>query len=291
MPVMAKPSVPIQTPLGKRARRAAMGVATVTGLAKRGFFIPYRYAAGVRAPTRYDALAQLFDMATESIVETLKTAERLADRLEAFTGAVAPSPRWEQSWFPRLDGAAAYALMRDRPPETVIEVGSGHSTRFVAQALSDAGASARHVAIDPAPRAALRALAVDWRSELLSPQHADLFAALAPGDVAFFDSSHILAPGTDVDIILNRLLPALRPGVRVHIHDVFLPDPYPASWSWRGYNEQNALGPLLASGAWRILFASAYAAASLPIGSIAPRVAALPLPDGALESSLWLERR
>ena len=31
----------------------------------------------------------------------------------------------------------------------------------------------------------------------------------------------------------------------LHVHDIFLPDPYPAAWDWRGYNEQAAVAPLI----------------------------------------------
>ena len=67
-------------------------------------------------------------------------------------------------------------------------------------------------------------------------------------------------PGTDVDWLLNRILPALDAGVLIHVHDVFLPDPYPAGWAWRGYNEQQALAALLQGGGYAIRFASHYVA-------------------------------
>ena len=35
-----------------------------------------------------------------------------------------------------------------------------------------------------------------------------------------------LLPGSDVDWLFNHLLPTLPAGLRVHIHDVFLPDDY-----------------------------------------------------------------
>ncbi len=277
-------------PKTKRLRALRMGLETVLGLRRRGFFIPYRYAEGVAAPAPYAELLPVFAKAEPQMTALLGQMEGLVERLESFRGASAPSPRFEQSWFPRLDGAAAYTLVRVAPPKRVIEVGSGHSTRFVAQAIADAGAEARQICIDPAPRAALKGLDVEWRRELLGEGSAPLFAELEAGDIAFFDSSHILMPGTDVDIILNRLLPVIRPGVRVHIHDVLLPDPYPHEWSWRGYNEQNALGPLLTGGGWRVLFASHYAARRIDLGAHAPRVAALPLAAEAHETSLWLER-
>ena len=49
-----------------RHRRLRFGLATVLGLAPRGFFIPYRYAAGLDEPPErdaYPALAPLFDAA------------------------------------------------------------------------------------------------------------------------------------------------------------------------------------------------------------------------------------
>ena len=75
---------------------------------------------------------------------------------------------------------------------------------------------------------------------------AEVFDGLKAGDVLFIDSSHILMPGSDVDILLNRVLPRLPAGVLVHIHDIFLPFDYPAIWGWRNYNEQQGVVPLLA---------------------------------------------
>ena len=52
-------------------------------------------------------------------------------------------------------------------------------------------------------------------------------------------------PGSDVDLLLNRVLPRLPAGVLVHIHDIFLPFDYPPIWGWRAYNEQQGVLPLL----------------------------------------------
>ncbi len=90
-------------------------------------------------------------------------------------------------------------------------------------------------------------------------------------------------------MILNRILPVLKPGVLVHIHDVLLPDPYPPHWAWRGYTEQNALAGWLLGGACAPIFASHYALTRMGAAG-RPGVARLPLPEGALETSLWLKR-
>ncbi len=208
----------------------------------------------------------------------------------AALGGQPPAPRFEQDWFPRLDAAFAYALVRDKRPLRILEIGSGHSTRFFARAVADGGLPTRLIAIDPEPRAALRGLAVDWIASPLQAADATPFLELASGDVLFVDSSHVLMPGSDVDRLLGDLLPRLRPGVLVHFHDIFLPDAYPESWSWRGYNEQNALLPLLTSGKYRLLWSSHWAATRMAADVTAAGLDRLPLMPGAFESSLWIEK-
>jgi predicted O-methyltransferase YrrM len=270
------------------ARRFRMGLATLLGARPQGFFTPYRYAASVTPPGPYPAIEAAFRAAEDTFAGVLDEVARHAARLAALDGPP-PEPRWGQSWFPRLDGAAAYALVRRQPPARIVEVGSGHSTRMLARAAADAGQGTRITCIDPAPRAALTGLAVEWTRRILSPGDTALFESLRPGDIAFFDSSHILWPGTDVDMIMNRILPVLAPGVLVHIHDVALPDPYPAEWVWRGYTEQNGLAGWILGGAFRPVFASHYALTRMDADT-RPAIAALPLPKSAFETSLWLRR-
>lgn len=266
-----------------RRRRLMMGIQTLLGQ-PQGFFSPYRYAAGVR-PTRYPELEQAFRAAEPGMQHVLDAIGTHMDRLAALDGPP-PIPRWGQHWFPRLDGAACYAILSEARPRRIVEVGSGHSTRMLALAAGDAG-GAKITCIDPAPRAALRDLPVTWRERVLAPEDIALFASLEAGDVAFFDSSHLLWPGTDVDVILNRILPVLAPGVLIHIHDVTLPDAYPESWVWRGYTEQLGLGGWIMGQGAAIRFASHYALTRM---AAADGLARLPLPQGALETSLWLVR-
>ncbi len=238
-------------------------------------------------PSGYPEIEAIF--AAAGMGAALDRVEAAAARLGALDGPP-PEPRWGQSWFPRLDAAAACALVSEARPARIVEVGSGHSTRFLARAARETGAPVAITCIDPAPRATLDGLPIDWRREVLRPGHLPLFAGLMAGDIAFFDSSHLLWPGTDVDLVLNRILPALAPGVLVHIHDVFLPDPYPADWAWRGYTEQLGLAGYLTSSGWQVVWASHYAVTRLAAAE-RPAIGALPLAPGARESSLWLRRR
>ncbi|MGF1608648.1 MAG: class I SAM-dependent methyltransferase [Kiloniellales bacterium] len=277
-------------------RRAWFGLLTALGIAERGFFIPYRYAWAQRAAASrpsYAAVEALFAAREAAFVERLGWIDDYAEDLRRIGTAPAPGPRWAQDWFPRLDAAAAYAQVRRLAPRRIVEVGAGHSTRFLLQAVIDGDLDTRITSIDPAPRARL-ALA-DPRLTLV---HATLqktgnapFAALDAGDLLSIDSSHILMPGSDVDILFGHLLPALPSGVLLHLHDIFLPDDYPAAWRWRGYNEQLGVLPLLLGGAWEVLFASHYVATRMKDSLARSAVAGLPLPQGARESSLWLRRR
>ncbi len=273
-------------------RRKRFELANALGLAQRGWFIPYRYRAETPAPSapypEHEFWADEADMRA-----TLAGVAAYRDAWRGFSGRPKPpTPRFDQDWFPGLDAALLYGLTRARKPGRIVEVGSGHSTRFAAQAIRDAGIAARIVAIDPAPRAAIESLAAIVELRRMSLQAAGLapFEALGPGDILFIDSSHVLMPGSDVDILFNRVLPLLPAGVLVHIHDIFLPDPYPADWEWRGYNEQNAVACLLAGGGYRIL-ASSHFALTRMAGDVAALFGDLPpSPPGARPSSLWLEK-
>ena len=118
-----------------------------------------------------------------------------------------------------------------------------------------------------------------------------MFDGLKAGDALFIDSSHILMPGSDVDLVLNRVLPRLPSGVLVHIHDIFLPFDYPPIWGWRAYNEQQGVLPLLTTGAYEPLFSSVWADQRLADRLGRSVVARLPRPAEAMSTSLWLLKR
>lgn len=242
-------------------------------------------------PQGYPALEPLFAAGRPRIEAWLARAEAHASRLAELDGPP-PEPRLDQDWFPRLDAAMLYAVVRDTIPARVVEVGSGHSTRFIVRALRDAGAPTAGVTcVDPDPRARLAGLPVRHLAGLVQDVDPALFAELGAGDILFIDSSHVLVPGGDVDLLLNDVLPRLPAGVLVHLHDIFLPDPYPEAWAWRGYGEQVAAGCLLQGGAWEVLFASRYLATRLRERLAASPLATLPLLPGTHESSLWLVKR
>jgi methyltransferase family protein len=270
-----------------------MGLMTVLGWRRRGYFIPYRYADAVpdgAVRKGYETIGELFEARRPAFSQMLTAIDGYADTLMGFGKAPPPEPRWHQGWFPRLDAAAAYAMVRDRRPRRIVEVGSGHSTRFFARAVGDERLDTRITAIDPAPRADIAELDVQLFRTTVQEAGPEPFAQLAAGDVLSIDSSHILMPGSDVDFLLNRVLPGLPAGLILHIHDIFLPDAYPRDWDWRGYNEQQGVAPLIHGGGYDLLWSSQYATTRMTDEIGRTVVARLELMDGVFESSLWLEK-
>ena len=240
--------------------------------------------------TVYPAAERLLAAAEPRFNLLLTRLDQYAPALLAIGEAPPPQPRWRQDWFPRLDAAAAYVLVRERTPARIVEVGCGHSTRFFARAVADGRQTTRITCIDPRPRATLTGLPIELVHARVQDAGLAPFASLCGGDVLSIDGSHVLMPGTDVDLMLNRVLPDLPAGTLLHVHDIFLPDGYPPSWAWRGYNEQLGIAALLQGGGWRVLWSSHWVATRMAdrLGrSIAGR---LPLLPGARESSLWLEK-
>lgn len=161
---------------------------------------------------------------------------------------------FSNSYFGGLDAAMYYAQIRDLRPARVIEIGSGMSTRIAAVALernrSD-GRDAELVCIEPFPQPRLtdnmpQATLTQQRVEDVPLEQ---FDALDANDILFIDSSHAVKFGGDVCREFLEILPRLRPGVWVHVHDVFFPHDYPADWLVNrrlAFNEQYLLEAFLA---------------------------------------------
>jgi tetratricopeptide (TPR) repeat protein len=167
-----------------------------------------------------------------------------------------PDPFWLNAWFPPLDAMALTGLLRKFDPDRFVEIGSGVSTKFAQRAARLYGLRTKLISIDPQPRNEIDALCDQVIRRPLEDCRPEMFDVLAPGDVLFLDSSHRAFQGSDVTVFFLEILPRLKPGVIVHIHDVYLPDDYIAGHVPRLWNEQYLLATalLFAPGAFEILF-------------------------------------
>ena len=130
--------------------------------------------------------------------------------------------------FTRVDALVLHTMLRRHRPARFLEVGSGLSSWYAAQAAARNAAEARPMAmtaVDPFVSSATRALP---GVEAVAKEAQDLpvewyLERLRPGDVLFIDSTHVVRIDGEVPYLVLELLPALPPGVVVHVHDVHFP--------------------------------------------------------------------
>lgn len=217
---------------------------TLLGL-KSGFFIQYGYMPSVKPIAYYAAFAER--CAKADLAPILAELDHDDVRTDPFF-------QESTSHMGTLDALVDYATVRWAKPKRIIEIGSGRSTHVLNRAIADNGDGGQITCIDPAPRLDISALPVTIHRRTASPDDVAMVSQLEANDILFIDSSHILMPGTDCDIEFNLLFPALRPGVIVHVHDIFLPYAYPPTWEPRNWNESCGLAPWVLSDAFEVIF-------------------------------------
>jgi hypothetical protein len=154
-------------------------------------------------------------------------------------------PSWENSFFSGIDAVALYGMIATHRPKRYFEIGSGNSTKLARRAIRDQGLSTTILSIDPHPQASIDALCDTVMRQRLEEVDLALFDQLEAGDILFFDGSHYAFTNSDVVVLWLELLPRIKPGVLIHIHDIFLPYDYPEEWVERYYTEQYLLAVAL----------------------------------------------
>ncbi|MBS0584392.1 MAG: class I SAM-dependent methyltransferase [Proteobacteria bacterium] len=200
------------------------------------------------------------------------------------------------SQFSWLDSRALFVLLREWRPRRLIEVGSGFSTLLALDVNRRfLGGRCEITCIEPYPRAFLRDDTPDGKrliEEKVQNVALSEFEVLDAGDILFIDSSHVAKTGSDVNFLYFEVLPRLKPGVRVHIHDIFLPHDYMREWvieENRSWNEQYLLRALLMYGnGFRVVFGSSYAYWRFP--ELVRDALAHPGGRAFAGGSFWIER-
>jgi hypothetical protein len=210
------------------------------------------------------------------------------------------SPLRSSGMYPALDVAVLWAMVRSARPRRIIEIGAGTTTTVISAArranaeqeqLIGVGGSSRasddggaalceaaarvsggdqslprvgsgcHVCVEPFRVAAIAESDVVVLPSRIQTVPLALFDHLGRDDILFIDSSHVLQPYGDTLFELLWILPRLKSGVFVHVHDIFLPFDYPAAWTEAGerqYTEQYVLAALLngSEDTWEVVFAT-----------------------------------
>ncbi|MDP0500269.1 MAG: class I SAM-dependent methyltransferase [Verrucomicrobiota bacterium JB022] len=153
---------------------------------------------------------------------------------------------WNNGFLAFLDAMGLYGFLAQQKPRNYLEIGSGNSTRLAHAARQKHSPHTRITSIDPFPRAEIDALCDEVIRAPLEETDLKWIERLDAGDILFFDGSHRVFQNSDVEVFFLEVLPRLRPGVLVQVHDIFWPIDYPQGIMDRFYSEQYMLGMLIA---------------------------------------------
>lgn len=129
--------------------------------------------------------------------------------------------------YPHVDAFILYAMVRQLQPSRYIEVGSGLSTYYCHLACKrnrEQGRNTQIVCIEPHPFVQLGEIdQIDLIRSEVQDVPLGTFESLRGGDILFIDSSHVVRLDGDVPYLFLEVLPALAPGVYIHVHDIPFP--------------------------------------------------------------------
>lgn len=177
-------------------------------------------------------------------------------------------PEWEKEknekfkyyinneYFPFADARVLNFIIRKYQTKKIIEIGSGLSTCVM---LDTNDYNLDITCIEPYPERLIENIkeykvgeikeknSICLYQDIVQNVELNLFEKLEENDILFIDSSHVIKVGSDVMYEYFDILPRLKPGVIIHIHDMFYPFEYPEEWikQGRAYNELYIVRALL----------------------------------------------
>lgn len=150
--------------------------------------------------------------------------------------------------FTQLDSLTLYMMVRSIRPKRYLEVGSGLSTFYCSKAAEENRRDGQPVAItciEPYPYETLKTIpGINLIQGQVQNTDLGRFDTLEKNDILFIDSSHVVKIDADVPFLLLEVIPRLKAGVVIHLHDIPFPynTPFPA--------EQWVLGKTLYASYW-----------------------------------------
>lgn len=141
-----------------------------------------------------------------------------------------------------IEAQFLHSWLRKNAPSRILEIGSGTSTEIMSEAVERNIAEGRQAtqitACDP--------YTADWVADLPHVtsrkvgglELGEEVLSLGAGDLLFIDSTHVVRTGSELAHLYLGLVSQLKPGVIVHIHDIYLPylfspDIYTSMFDWQ----------------------------------------------------------
>ena len=182
---------------------------------------------------------------------------RLSTLLHKYADELRALPSYEEitalgfgPGYTELDAMVLYMYIRETKPRRYLEVGCGVSTYYCTLAAAQNSKEGHPLAlqcIEPFPFERLRSLSgIDIVQSEVQDVEVELFTQLNENDILFIDSSHVLTIDGDIPFLFLEVLPRLRKGVLIHVHDISFPYniPYPAEFWVLGRHERAPYWPM-----------------------------------------------
>jgi hypothetical protein len=193
----------------------------------------------------HSLLYDIINANREQYTTILESTKKYVDAIQSIKKSGAEQdvkqPTWNNGFLPGLDIVMLYTILAEKQPKKYVEVGSGNSTKVAHKVKNDLGLAMEITSIDPMPRAEIDELSDQIVREPFENIDWDAFLRLEAGDVLFIDNSHRMLPNSDATVFFLEVMPQLKPGVIVHIHDIYIPYDYPQFMCDRAYSEQYGL--------------------------------------------------
>ena len=158
----------------------------------------------------------------------------------------------DNNFFEAGDAEIYYQMIRYHKPKKIIEIGSGQSSLIAMEAININKQIDNFITeltcIEPFENKWLEKNDIRVIRKKVEEIDTDIFTDLSKGDILFIDSSHVIKPQGDIVKIFLEILPKLKSGVIIHIHDIFSPRDYLENWlkiENRFFNEQYLLEGML----------------------------------------------
>ncbi|MEM8872797.1 MAG: class I SAM-dependent methyltransferase [Planctomycetota bacterium] len=127
----------------------------------------------------------------------------------------------------QTDADALWNFLAHHRPSQVTQIGCGVSTALMLRCAERFGFDCAITCIEPYPTDFLKTAAADGRITLIAEKaeavDAERIADVPSGGLLFIDSTHASRPNSDVHHLQLRVIPRLRPGVHIHVHDMQFP--------------------------------------------------------------------
>jgi len=196
------------------------------------------------------------------------------------------------------DAEVLHSIIREYKPKKIFEIGSGATTLISANACHMNTNGGGVIAHEPFPNETLKNYSIPGLLKLDTRKAEEIpvnyFQQLEANDILFIDSTHVIRVGGDVLHLYLEVLPILKSGVLIHIHDILFPKEYFKDWilnEHHFWNEMYLLQAFLAFNSdFEILWCGSYMHCKYDrakLKKVFPRYN----PSTHFPGSIWLRRK